>query len=163
MNTSCWTFDLAIRPLLEHEMNQERDMIAALLDYTSKHAESNDEPEGGDCRQVIARAEAYLRTSTLLAAPRHGTVPRFRLMHSGMNPHQYEVEASRTGDAGIYEEVRISVFDRYANCVADTLVGLTENGEVRVLVTADGDGNNEHRIAIYPTRRADDAIERWEG
>lgn len=144
-------------------MNPDQDIIAGLLDYTIKYAEVNGEPEGGDCRQVIARAEACLRATTSLPAQQHGTVPRFRLMHSGMNPHRYEAEASRTGDAGIYEEVRISVFDRYANCVADTLVGLTENGEVRVLVTADGDGNNEHRIAIYPTRRADDAIERWEG
>ncbi|WP_321967218.1 hypothetical protein [Burkholderia cepacia] len=144
-------------------MNLDQDIIAGLLDYTIKYAEVNGEPEGGDCRQVIARAEACLRATTSLAAQQHGTVSRFRLMHSGINPHQYEAEVARTGDAGIYEEVRISVFDRDANCVADTLVGLTEHGEVRVLVTAGGDGDNEHQIAVFPTRSADTAIERWEG
>lgn len=144
-------------------MNDERDMIDALLDYAIKHAEANNEPEEGDCRQVIARAQAYLRAPRSFSVPQHGGVPRFRLMHSGTNPHHYEAEAARTGDAGVYEEVRISVFDRNASCVADALVGLTEDGEVRVLVTTDGNGDNEHQIAIFPTRGADTAIERWEG
>lgn len=144
-------------------MSHEHDMIAALLDYTTKYAETNDEPAGGDCRRLIAGAEAYLRTVSSPSVPPQAVIPRFALMHSGSNPLRYQAEAVRTGDAGIYQEVRISVFDREDICVADTLVGLTEAGEIRVLITADGDGDNEHQIAIFPTRGAANAIEGWEG
>jgi len=88
-------------------------------------------------------------------------IPRFSLMYSGNNPNGYIAEASRTGDTGIYEEVRISVFNpnRDNTCVGDVLVGLTKSGELRALVTANGDGDGDHRIAVYPLRPADQAVE----
>ncbi|KVV40762.1 hypothetical protein WT27_12585 [Burkholderia territorii] len=144
-------------------MTHEQDMIATLLEYAMKYAETNDEPEGGDCRQAIALAQRYLRSPTATVAPQQDAVPRFELMHSGANPHRYQAEAIRTGDAGIYEEVRVSVFDCNDTCVADALVGLTEAGELRVLVTTDADGDGDHRIAVYPTRSAAAAVDaHWE-
>lgn len=140
-------------------MTHEQDMIATLLEYAMKYAETNNEPEGGDCRQAIARALGYLGSPAAPVDPQRDGVPRFELMHSGANPLRYQAEAIRTGDAGIYEEVRISVFDCSDSCVADTLVGLTEAGELRVLVTSDADGDGDHRIAVYPTRSADTAVD----
>lgn len=90
-------------------------------------------------------------------------IPRFNMLHSGDNPGGYTAEASRTGDAGIYEEVRIGIFkggDR--ECLGDVLVGLTEEGEPRVLVTTDGKGEEEASFVIYPLRPADEACLRWD-
>lgn len=87
-------------------------------------------------------------------------IPRFKLLHSGENPNEYTVDVSRTGDSGIYEEVRIGVFKGEGKeCLADVLLGLTEDGEPRVMITAGGDGENEHAFAVYPLRDVDEALE----
>lgn len=89
-----------------------------------------------------------------------GAIPRFKLLHSGENPNEYTVDVSRTGDTGIYEELRVGVFKGDGKeCLADVLVGLTEGGEPRVMITAGGDGENEHAFAVYPLRDADEALE----
>ncbi len=85
--------------------------------------------------------------------------------HDGENPNGFVAEAMRTGDyepssgQSIYEEVRISVFAAKSDeCVADLLVGLDDKGELRVLLSADGYGD-EHAIAHYPMRPAGQTIE----
>ncbi|KKI35976.1 hypothetical protein VI03_24605 [Burkholderia vietnamiensis] len=163
MNAFALTFHKAIRLSQERKMTHEQDMIATLLEYAMKYAETNNEPEGGDCQRAIARAQGYLGSPAAPVGPQRDAVPRFELTHSGANPHRYHAEAIRTGDAGIYDEVRVSVFDCNDTCVADALVGLTEAGELRVLVTTDADGDGDHRIAIYPTRSAGAAVDaHWE-
>lgn len=45
----------------------------------------------------------------------------------------------------------------------DVLVGLNEDGELRVLVSTDGD-SDAHTIAMYPIRRKRKAVDvNWEG
>lgn len=90
-----------------------------------------------------------------------GKIPRFTLKHGGKS-FGYVAEAARTGDDGIYDEVRIGVFKSDAPnvCVADVLVGLTEDGEIRFLATTDGEGDGDARVAIYPQRRHDQAVDR---
>jgi hypothetical protein len=85
-------------------------------------------------------------------------ITRFKLLHDGNNSAGYSAEASRTGDAGIYEEVRISIFHE-DDCVADVLAGLSSDGEPRILVTHGGDGDGDHRIAVYPLREISKAVD----
>lgn len=87
------------------------------------------------------------------------TIGPITLANDGENPHGFTAEASYTGDPGIYDELRISVFDTARECVADVLVGLDSHGQPRVLVTDCGLGDTDHRISICPMKRYDEAVE----
>ncbi len=87
-------------------------------------------------------------------------VPRFALLHDMKNPGGYAAEVTRCGDPGVYEEVRIGLFKEGGEeCLGDVLVGLSENGEPRILVTTGGDGDADHDLAIFPLRQFDKAVE----
>lgn len=90
-----------------------------------------------------------------------GEIPLFKLLHSGKNDGGYTVEATRTGDKGIYEEVRVSVFDNTNDCCADILVTLEDKGmgAPKILITADGNGEGDHQILIRPMKPAVEAVE----
>lgn len=85
-------------------------------------------------------------------------VTRFQLLHNGHNATGYSAEACRTGDEGIYEEVRISIFHA-EDCVADVLAGLSESGEPRFLITCGAMGDGDHNIAVYPLRELRNAVD----
>jgi len=80
------------------------------------------------------------------------------LANGGANPQGLKVEASYTGDPGIYDEVSVSVFDRSGLCVGDVIVGLSSDGELRVAITANSAGDDNHPISVYPMRSTDDAV-----
>ncbi len=89
---------------------------------------------------------------------RDNTILSCEAIHLGTNPQGLRLEASLTGDWGIFQEIRISAF-KGDGCVGDVLVGLNDKGELRVLVTTDGDGDEEHPVAVFPQRRLDEAVE----
>lgn len=105
--------------------------------------------------------DAFLRFFSFRPDQAATTIPRFEMCHSGQNPEGYKVEAMRDGDPGIYNELRVGVFDKTGACVADVLVGLTDGGEPRVLLSTDGDADTQ-KIAVYPLREAAEASELWE-
>ena len=91
---------------------------------------------------------------------------RIYAMHQGKNPKDLWLTAESSGDPGIYHEMRISAENREGECIADIMVGLDEHGELRVLITANGDGDGDHAIAVFPERAATASlgkpyIERW--
>lgn len=79
------------------------------------------------------------------------------LVHSGRNPQGFTADVVRSGDPGIYDELRLGVY-RGGNCVADVLVGLNEAGEPRILCTVAGNGNDGKQIAIFPLREEAHAV-----
>jgi hypothetical protein len=83
-------------------------------------------------------------------------------MNEGKNPRGIVLEFEETGDPGIYQEQRISAM-KGEECVADVLVQVDKDGEVRVLITSGGEGDGDHSIAIYPERDGDSKnfIEYW--
>lgn len=85
------------------------------------------------------------------------SIPRFELRNDSSNPEGYTVNAQRDGDAGIYDELRVGVFDRDGSCVADVLVGLSGDGEPRVLLSTDGDADRQ-KVAVFPLRSFDEAV-----
>lgn len=78
---------------------------------------------------------------------------KFDLMNEGKNPKGLVMEISRTGDPGIYNEGRMSAFDPKGDCVADVVMGLDDRGNLRVLITLDGDGCGDHQLVVYPEGR----------
>lgn len=82
---------------------------------------------------------------------------RFDLANAGENPGGYSADAARSGDKGIYNEIRAGIYHGDV-CVADVLIGINPAGEPRVMCTVNGDGDNGQQIAIFPLRSADDAV-----
>ncbi len=87
------------------------------------------------------------------------TTQKIELAHDKANPQGLVAEFGRSGDAGIYDEVRVSVMRPDGSCVGDVLVGLTAEGELRVLVTTGNDGDQDHGVAVYPQRDLSAAVE----
>ncbi|MFP3637664.1 hypothetical protein [Paraburkholderia sp. SIMBA_054] len=79
------------------------------------------------------------------------------LKHAHSMVREYRLEASFTGDVGLYDEARMSVH-KGEDCVADVLVGLSESGELRVMLTTDAMGDGDHSVEIFPLRPHDDAV-----
>lgn len=131
------------------------DKLCDRLGDSASHATDNAVPEVATdaialfaaVKELLASLESPLRCNT------------FRMSNDRKNPHGYTVEAGRSGDDGIYDEMRVSILNPEGDCVGDALIGLTPEGEPRVLVTAGGDGDGEHPVAVYPLRDAEVAVE----
>ncbi|WP_054287151.1 hypothetical protein [Gulbenkiania mobilis] len=77
--------------------------------------------------------------------------------NDGSNPKGLYAEVGTSGDAGIYDELRVTVFNRHGVAVGDILIGLDDEGQLRLASTSDGDGNGDHTIAIHPEAPAPDS------
>lgn len=73
-------------------------------------------------------------------------------------PSKYRLEAEITGDKGIYDELRVAFIDENDEVVADVYFLVDEEGNPQVLLTTDGDGLGDHRIAVNPLLPAEDAV-----
>lgn len=87
-----------------------------------------------------------------------GRIEPFLMRYEGKSFSGFVLEATRSGDPGSYDEARMSVLNSVKDCVADVLVGLSPEGEPRVLVTTEGDGDGDHSITIYPLRDRENAV-----
>lgn len=85
----------------------------------------------------------------------------FPAMHTGENPQNIILKAETSGDAGIYQEIAVAAFIK-DECIADILVGLNNKGELRVILTANGEGDGDKRIAVYPQRPEAAAVEHFD-
>jgi hypothetical protein len=81
----------------------------------------------------------------------HSKPFEFPARNAGKNPKGIMLRAEPTGDPGNYQEIAFRAF-RKAKATADFLVGLDQGGNLRVLITADGDGDGDHAIAVYPEK-----------
>ncbi len=84
----------------------------------------------------------------------------FNPLHSRQNPNNLRLRIERTGDPGIYHEVAVRGF-KDGKPIADILVGLNEQGELRVLITSDGDGESDHAIAVFPQKPREQMVEKF--
>jgi len=75
----------------------------------------------------------------------------FSARNAGKNPKGIVLRSEPAGDPAIYQEIAVRAF-RKGKAVADILVGLDHDGNLRVLVTADGDGDGDHATAVYPEK-----------
>jgi len=98
---------------------------------------------------------------------------RVELLYQGKNEdrimadaaiEENSVEENSVENRDGYREIRIACFkpgqDAGMDCIADVFVGLCDTGEVRVLLSLEGDGD-AHQLAVYPERKRKDAVEDW--
>lgn len=126
----------------------------ALIDLRNK--------ELGPWNLTVADLEGR-STSAWVGAPSEGSdermIARLSTAHDGGNSRSLMVEAAVTGQGEAFREIRVSAFASDGRCIGNIVVGLNEQGELRALLTADGEGNSDHAIAVYPERPGPMAIE----
>jgi hypothetical protein len=81
-----------------------------------------------------------------------------RIIYQG-KPGDYVATAEACGDPGIYEELRVGIFNSRGECVGDAFFTLSEDGEPRVLLTTEGDGDGDHYLVWFPLREAGKGVE----
>lgn len=85
---------------------------------------------------------------------------KIKLSNCGNNPKGIVIEAKRSGDKGIYDELAIEA-KADGKSVADILIGLNTDGELRIVVTANSKKDSDDFItAIFPCRSADRMIDK---
>jgi hypothetical protein len=103
-------------------------------------------------------AIAYYRENTI-----HVLGSRFlevKLVYQGKEG-EYTVRGEFSGDAGIYDELRVSIFNPQDECVGDAFFTLTEDGEPRALLTTKGNGDGDHDLVWFPLRETGKAVESY--
>jgi hypothetical protein len=80
-------------------------------------------------------------------------------LSDGENPRGIKLVAQEFGDPGIYQEISVSAF-KEDECIADIIVGINEDGEVRVMITVDSNGDGDKELLVYPERPLGQAIKR---
>jgi len=73
---------------------------------------------------------------------------------------KYSLDVMESSDKPQYDnEFFVSYFDKNRTCVADTFFTVdSKTGEPMILITADGDGDGDKQITIYPMRAANKAV-----
>jgi hypothetical protein len=80
--------------------------------------------------------------------------------YEGENRRGIRFEADRDGDPGIYDELRVGAFEG-DRCIADVLIGLSPDHEVRLLLSGNGEGESDHVLAVYPERTGGKMTEKF--
>lgn len=86
----------------------------------------------------------------------------FPARNAGKNPKAVRLRAEASGDGTDYREIAVRAF-RGSKAVADILVGLDAHGNLRVVCTANGEGDGNHAVAIFPELPADEMVKRTVG
>lgn len=101
--------------------------------------------------ELIPETDARGRIASQATNVFNTSICEFKLLNGGKNVRNFTTNAMRSGDTGIYDELSVAIFDANKECVADILIGLTEEGEPRILVSSDGNSAGDKMI-VYPMR-----------
>ena len=85
----------------------------------------------------------------------------FRAANDYGNARGIIIQACASGDPSAFQEMAVSLHTPDGACVADILIGLSPNGEVRVLTSVNGNGEGDKHVAVFPERPADKAVEEY--
>lgn len=80
--------------------------------------------------------------------------------NAGKNPKAIRLRAEPSGDGAHYPEIAVRAF-RGSKAIADILVGLDSHGNLRVVCTANGEGDGDHSVALFPELPADEMVKRF--
>lgn len=86
----------------------------------------------------------------------------FPARNAGKNPKAIRLRAEPSGDGSSYREIAVRAF-RGSEVIADILVGLDTHGNLRVVCTANGEGDGDHAVAFFPELPADEMVKRTVG
>jgi hypothetical protein len=83
----------------------------------------------------------------------------FAARNGGKNPKAVRLRAEPSGDGNNYREIAVRAF-RGTKPIADMVVGLDAHGNLRVVCTANGEGDGDHAVALFPELPAREMVRR---
>ena len=83
----------------------------------------------------------------------------FAARNGGKNPKAVRLRAEPSGDGNDYREIAVRAF-RGTEALADLVVGLDVHGNLRVACTANGEGDGDHAVALFPELPAREMVRR---
>ena len=83
----------------------------------------------------------------------------FAARNGGKNPKAVRLRAEPSGDGKDYREIAVRAF-RGPKAIADMVVGLDVHGNLRVVCTANGEGDGDHAVALFPELPAREMVRR---
>jgi hypothetical protein len=83
----------------------------------------------------------------------------FAARNGGKNPKAVRLRAEPSGDGNDYREIAVRAF-RGTKPIADLVVGLDVHGNLRVVCTANGEGDGDHAVALFPELPAGEMVRR---
>jgi len=83
----------------------------------------------------------------------------FAARNGGKNPKAVRLRAEPSGDGSDYREIAVRAF-RGSEAIADMVVGLDAHGNLRVVCTADGEGDGDHVVVLFPELPAGEMVRR---
>jgi hypothetical protein len=83
----------------------------------------------------------------------------FAARNGGKNPKAVRLRAEPSGDGNDYREIAVRAF-RGTEALADLVVGLDVHGNLRVVCTANGEGDGDHAVALFPELPAREMVRR---
>jgi hypothetical protein len=86
----------------------------------------------------------------------------FAARNGGKNPKAFRLRAEPSGDGNNYREIAVRAF-RGTEAIADMVVGLDAHGDLRVVCTANGEGDGDHAVAFFPELPAGEMVRRTVG
>jgi len=81
----------------------------------------------------------------------------FTSRNGGNNPKGVRLRAEPSGDGNDYREIAVRAF-RGRKAIADMVVGLDVYGNLRVVCTANGEGDGDHAVALFPELPAGEMV-----
>lgn len=79
-------------------------------------------------------------------------IERFRMLWEGRNPKELYAEARQTDYGDEYQEIAVSISGKDNNCLAEVLITLDDDGELRVMSTHNGECEGVLDPVAYPLR-----------
>lgn len=83
----------------------------------------------------------------------------FAARNGGKNPKAVRLRAEPSGDGNNYREIAVRAF-RGTKPIADMVLGLDAHGNLRVVCTANGEGDGDHAVALFPELPAGEMVRR---
>jgi hypothetical protein len=83
----------------------------------------------------------------------------FAARNGGRNPKAVRLRAEPSGDGHDYQEIAVRAF-RGPEAIADMVVGLDAHGNLRVVCTANSEGDGNHAVAFFPELPAREMVRR---
>jgi len=83
----------------------------------------------------------------------------FAVKNGGQNPKAIKLRAEPSGEGTSYQEIAVRAF-RGSEAIADIVVGLDTHGNLRLVCTANGEGNGDHAITLFPELPVDQMVKR---
>ena len=83
----------------------------------------------------------------------------FSAKNGGKNSKAVHLRAEPSGDGNDYQEIAVRAF-RGPKAIADMVVGLDAHGNLRVVCTANGEGDGDHAVALFPELPAGEMVRR---